>query len=210
MHEERRWSSDGHDFAIHSIRFERTLFSVTFRLAHTGPGVGVDSERALNGTDVVGDFDPRAGAHAASNALTDHGAIGLEALGRHNRDAKAEDGCSLNERMADVVAVAHPRESRMIEIKAAFDKRLQVSERLAGMVHVAQCVDHGNARGRREVNHGGVRVHARHDGMAPALDVFAVIADGFAGAERCFAVLKVNGLAAHAKHSNFETHTRTQ
>ena len=53
-------------------------------------------------------------------------------------------------------------------------------------------------------------MHARHDGMAPALDVFAVIADGFAGAERCFAVLKVNGLTAHAKHSNFETHARSQ
>ena len=209
VHEERLWTSDGHDFAIHSIRFERTLFSVTFRLTHAGPGVGVDSERALNGTDVVGDLDACAGAHAASNALTDHGAIGLEALGRDHRDSKAEDGCRLNERMADVVAVANPRESRVIEMKAAFDKRLQVSERLAGMVHVAQCVDDWNARGCRKVNHRGVRVHARHDGMAPALEVFAVIADGFAGAERCFAVVKVNGLAAQAKHSNFETHTRS-
>jgi hypothetical protein len=95
-------------------------------------------------------------------------------------------------------------------MKAALDKRLQVSERLARMVHVAQGVDDWNTRGCRKANHCGVRVHARHDGMAPALDVFAVIADGFAGAERCFAVLKVNGLAAHTKHSNFETHARSQ
>ena len=116
--------------------------------------------------------------------MTDHGAIGLEALGRDHRDSKAEDGCGLNERMADVVTVTNPREARMIEMKAAFDQGLQVSERLAGMVHVAQCVDDWNTCGCREANHCGVGVHARHDGMAPALKVFAVITDGFAGAER--------------------------
>jgi hypothetical protein len=46
--------------------------------------------------------------------------------------------------------------------------------------------------------------------MAPALKVLAVITDGFTGPERCFAVVKVNGLPAHAKHSNFETHARSQ
>ena len=86
--------------------------------------------------------------------------------------------------MRHVVAVADERQLQAVQTAEALLQRQHVRQRLAGMIQIAQRVDHRHARPVRQLFDGGLRKHARHDALRPAVqiprDVFhrLALADG--------------------------------
>ena len=96
-----------------------------------------------------------------------------------NAEARGE----INQRMADVVAVADVGELESLQRAEFFFEREKIGQRLAGMKFVGERVDHGNVgRGGHFIEHA-LFVHARDDALHPALEVARHIGDGFAFAE---------------------------
>ena len=85
--------------------------------------------------------------------------------------------------MRHVVAVADVGEADLLQIAEALLQGEVVGQRLAGMLQVAERVDHRNAGVLRHSLDRVVRVSAQHNGIHPALHVVRDVAQVFARIE---------------------------
>ena len=122
VHEHGTRSGLFHEFAIHLVGLEHLAADLFFRFkAHAGPRIGVDGLAAAHGFLRIGEeFD--FGAGFLGNALGIGQNIGIRRVirGSGNANVNAEASGEVNERMADVVAVANIGELESLQRSRTF------------------------------------------------------------------------------------------
>ena len=109
--------------------------------------------------------------------------------------------------MRHVVAVADERQLQAVPSAEAFLDRLHVGQRLAGMIQIAQGVDHGDVRPLGELVDRVLGEDARHDSLRPAVQVPGDVFDRLALADRADGG---DGIAAELLDRQFESDPRAQ
>ena len=106
--------------------------------------------------------------------------------------------------MRHVIAVADEGQLQSVQAAEMLLHREHVGQRLAGMIKIAQRVDHRHARPARQFIDGGLRENARDDALGPAIqiagDIFHRLAfpDGAGGDHGIAAELLDGELEGHA------------
>ena len=123
---------------------------------------------------------------------------------------RAEQRRSQHQRVADVVAVADVGEVEAAQIAEALFEGHEVGDCLAGMLEVAEGIDHGDAGVLRHFGDGLVRIGAQHDDADPALDVARDVGQGFALAQGRLGLVDEERGAAEGVHRRLEGEARAQ
>jgi len=208
VHEDGVGSGESHEFGVDLIRLEDGVAGFFFSFeAHAGPGIGVHSLRAGDGFAWIGEeFD--LGLGFAGDALgigDDFGKRGV--VGRRgDAEVHAETRGQIDERVADVVAIADVRELEAAKIAESFGEREIVGECLARMEFIRERVDDRNVRVSRQIFENFLLVDAGNDALDPAVEIAGDIGDGFACAEAGLGlgVVEKDDVAAHALNAHVE------
>src|SRR5258705_1781531 len=176
-------------------------------LAHADRAVGVDHVGLL-------DRFARLGGHLHAAA---HGTTGLQHLrvrlvpgrARHHR-GRAEHRAQQQERVADVVAVAHPGQAQLGEIDPALVEREEVGHRLTGVLEVGQSVDHRDGGVGREPFERRVREHAGRHPVDPPGEVARHVGNRLALAHPDLLRGQVDPGPAELHHRDIEGHAGAQ
>ena len=94
----------------------------------------------------------------------------------------AKPGSEIDQRVANVVAVADVGELEPAQCAEFFFEREEVRQRLAGVEFVRERVDHRDVRVRGHFLEDPLVVNTSDDALHPAIEVARDIGDGFAGA----------------------------
>ncbi len=125
-------------------------------------------------------------------------------------ERRAEHDRALRQRRRDVVAVADERDRAARPFAPHFFQRLQVGQRLARVLGVAQRVHDVKARRRvRELEQRRVRVGPHDDALDPALEIASHVDGRLALAERGDRVWR-DDVAAELAHGDLEGRDRAQ
>src|SRR3989454_2908857 len=188
-----------------------TLFPYTTLFRSAGPNVGVHGARAGHSLDRVADnLNGRSGFARNGGCGFDDLRFGLEARRRRNAYGDTESRSRHEQRMADVVSVAHIGQLQAFETSEFFTKGEEVSQSLAGVKEVRERVDDRNRGVLGKLLDRGMSERPRHDPVHPALEAPGNVPDGLALAEARLRVVEVNGRAAHARHADFKCGARPQ
>ena len=140
--------------------------------AHAGADVGVDGVGTGNCLHrVMRERDAAAGGLGDFNSLGDDVQLRRIAPGRGNGAVRAELRGRKDERVADVVPVAHINELQAAHGAEFFFEREEIRDGLTGMFVVRECIDDGHARAGGHFRDGVMRVGAQHDDVHPALKI---------------------------------------
>ena len=214
VHENSFGRGHGHEFGVDLIGREDRSARFGFRLeAHTGPSVGIDGLRARDGFARVGEeFDFGFGFAGDAFGIGDNFGKRLIVGRRGDLHVHAETRGEIQERVADVVAVAHVGEFEAAKLAEFFFEREEIGERLAGMEFVGKGVDDGNAGIGGHFVENFLRVDTSHDAVDPAVEIAGDVSDGFAGAERSggLRMVEEDHAAAHALDADVEGDTGAQ
>ena len=172
-------------------------------MTHAGPHVGIDHVRAVDGFQrIVRDADLPQPARRRGDLR-----LGLVTLGRRHGHVHSQAARRQHQRMRHVVAVADERQLQAFPPAEAFLDGLHVGERLAGMIQVAQGVDHGHMRPLREFVHRVLGEDPRDDALGPAIQVAGDVLDGLALADRAD---RSDGIAAELLDRQLKGHPGAQ
>src|SRR5713226_7639226 len=214
VHEYGVRRGERHQFGVHLIRLEHGVAHLPLGFkTHAGPGIGVDAHRAADGFARVGqqfDFGFRFAGDAL--AIGDNFRQGRVLRGRGDAQMNAEASGKINQRVANVVAVAGVGEFKATERAEFFFEREKIGKRLTGMKLVGKRVDYGDAGVGGHFFEDALVVNAGDDAMHPALEVARDIGDGLARAERRgrLCVVQKNDGATHALDPDIESDARAE
>src|SRR2546430_1132296 len=123
---------------------------------------------------------------------------------------RAEAGGEINERVADVVAVASVGKLEAAQRSEFFFQRKKIGKRLAGMKLVGKRVDHGDAGIRGHFFEDALLIDACDDALYPALEVASDIGDGLSRTERggCLRVIQEDHRTTHTLNADIEGDAR--
>ena len=111
--------------------------------------------------------------------------------------------------MVHVVAVADECEHPALQTAEVLAHRQQIGQCLERVLVVRQCVEHRNARLRRQFGHDGVVEGSDHDAVYPAIQVVGDIGDALTHSE-ADPLPQMQGVAAQLVQSCFKGHSRPQ
>src|SRR6202047_792109 len=114
------------------------------------------------------------------------------------------------QRMANIVAVAHVGKFQSSQAAESFLQREEVGERLAGMVTVGKSVNHRNRCVLGEGVNRFLSESARYDSLNPAFEISCHVWNRFSLAKFRFSVVEKNRRAAEACDADFECDARAQ
>ena len=124
----------------------------------------------------------------------------------------AKPGSEIDQRVANVVAVADVGELEPAQCAEFFFECEEVRERLARMKFVRKRIDHGDVRVGGHFLKDALVVNASDDALHPAIEVAHDIRNGLPGAKRGrgLRVVEKNDGAAHALDADIEGDARAQ
>src|SRR6059036_2073428 len=202
VHHERRGLGEADQGVVDLVAAERLRPPLVLGLlTHAGPHVGVDHVGAgRRGARVLGDVDP-----AAEPARRgDHARVGLVPRWARDDDRGAEQRTEEHHGVADIVAVADPREPQPAEVDAALPQREEIGQRLAGVLAIRQPVDHRDRRVPGERGDRRVGVDARHDAVDPQGQVAGDVGHRFTRAQADLAAVEMHGASAQLDEADLE------
>ncbi len=112
--------------------------------------------------------------------------------------------------MRHVVSVADIRQATLLQISESFQQCEIVRQRLAGMLKITECVDHGDARMLRHSSDRLLGKRTQHDQVDPALQVVCHVAQRFASVNSLMCLIDEHRRPAQAHHSCFKRQPRAQ
>jgi hypothetical protein len=112
--------------------------------------------------------------------------------------------------VADVVAVADPRDPHRGEVDAAFPQGEEVGQRLTGVLAIRESVDHRDRRVSSELGDRRVRIDPSHDAVDPQRQVARDVGHRFACPQADLAADQVHGAPAELDQADLERHARPE
>ena len=112
--------------------------------------------------------------------------------------------------MRHVVSVANVGQLNFLQIAEALLQGEVIGQRLAGMLQIAERVDHRNRRVLRHSRDRGMREGAQHDAVHPAFQIVRDVAQFFASVQAAVGLVDENGQTTETRHSGLEGDPRTQ
>ena len=199
-------------FGIDLVRREDLLaFGGLLLLPHRGPGVGVDDVGVFHRRVRVAqerEFGTRLRGNLFGNVHRFR--VQVVALGAGEGEVPAQFGGYVHQRDNHVVAVAHESDVESLGVPEFLDNGQRVRHALAGMVVIAQSIDHGNARPFGEFQHVGMLENARHQRLDVARKHARHVRDGLALAESDLAWGEVERVPAAMTHGHVKRDARPQ
>ena len=172
-------------------------------LTHRCPGVGDDHLGPLDRLQwIFREENAVAGARHRA-----HSRVRLEPVGRRHRQLEMHQRRRLDQRVADIVAVAEPCPARSRQLGAMLDHRLHVGQDLARVRQVGQAVDHRHGGILCQLLHLPVMVGADHDRIGEARQDARGVGDGLAAPKLRIAAVEHDRGAAQLAHRQVEAHS---
>src|SRR5216683_3401977 len=214
VHEHGVRGSKRHQLWIHLVGLEGGDAYVLFGFeAHAGPRIGVYGLRAADRFARVGhQFDFGFGFAGHALAIGDNFRQGLVIRRRGDAQVNAKPRGEVDQRMANVIAVANVSELEAAQRPKFFFQSEEIGQRLAGMKLVGKRVDHRDAGIRGHFLEDALMINARDDALHPALEVASDIGDGLPRAERRggLGVVQEYDRSTHALDADVEGDTRAE
>ena len=142
--------------------------------------------------------------------ICDNLRIGRIARRSRHADRRPQARAREQQRVRHVVAIAHIRQTAVLHISKPLQQREIVGQRLAGMLQIAERVNHRHTSVLRHAFDGLLRERAQHNQVHPSLQVVRHVAQLLARIESFVSLVDKHRRAAQAHHSGLERQPGSQ
>ena len=125
-------------------------------------------------------------------------------------EAKVEQHCRIDPRLADIVAITHPRDCFAFDRAAMLNKGLDIRQQLAGVVVVRQAIDDRDLRIFREAHNLIMAKRPNHHHIDHTGDHSRRVFHRLAATQLRIVWGKKDSVAAKLRHARFKAHPRAR
>src|SRR6185312_2244486 len=194
------------ELLVDLIRRERGFALCRFTLLpHAGPDIRVNGIHAGHSLlRIIADMEGSPGGRGDLLRATDDSRIRLVARGSGDMNRAAEAGSRQQQRMGDIVSVSHVRKFHFAQIAEFLLQGQVIRQRLAGMLEIAEAVDHGNIRMLGNRSDGCVIERAQDNAVDPTFEIVRDVAQRFSRIETGIGLIEEERAPTQAVDAGFE------